>query len=258
MKNILIIITFISLFSLTINAQEKMLYFYGQILNSSFDTITLSNHYGQYIAVTNANGEFRFEEELANPDFLNLNIKDYNLTLFLFAGDTLEMNSNLNDFSNSINFKGKRAEFNKNLASLSSGHEAPQFSLKNVNGELVDLSEFKGKYVYIDVWNSSCRPCFKEFPKMEELIEKYHDKNIVFVGISLDRNEDVWKKTIERKDIKGVQLFGEGWKSEFAKDYSIIFNPRFILIDKNQNILYLSAPRPTGNIEKILNQFSDL
>ena len=165
MKNIFILIAYTTVFSLTIHAQQKTLCFYGQIENSRHDTITLSNHYGQYIAVTNAKGEFRFVEELENPDFLNLNIKDYNLTLFLFAGDSLEMKSNINDFPNSITFKGKRAELNQDLVSLAPDVKAPQFSLKNVNGELVSLSDFKGKHVYIDVWNSGCRPCFKEFPK---------------------------------------------------------------------------------------------
>ena len=231
---------------------------YGTVINSNRDTITLSNHYGTYISVTNAKGEFKFVEELKYPDFFNLNIRGYNLTLFLFAGDTLEMNCNINDFLNSIDFKGEKAELNKNLIFLSSGCVAPQFSLKNINGELVKLSDFKGKYVYIDVWNSGCRPCFKEFHKMEELIEKYDDKNIVFIGISLDRNGDTWKSTAERKDLKGIQLFGEGWKSDFAKNYFIMFNPRFILIDKNQKILYLSAPRPSGNIEQIFDKLTDL
>lgn len=77
---------------------------------------------------------------------------------------------------------------------------------------------------------------------MEELINKYSQKNIVFIGVSLDKFETIWKNTIERKSLKGIQLFGNGWKSDFVKNYAVIFNPRFILIDKDKKIVYLSAP----------------
>ena len=56
MKNIFILIACTTVISLTINAQEKTLCFYGQVLNSSHDTITLLNHYGSYIILTNENG----------------------------------------------------------------------------------------------------------------------------------------------------------------------------------------------------------
>lgn len=68
------------------------------------------------------------------------------MTLLLLAGDTLEMNLNLNDFSNSLTFKGKRAEINNKLHAISSGKPAPGFSLKNTRGDIVSLTDFKGKY----------------------------------------------------------------------------------------------------------------
>jgi hypothetical protein len=80
----------------------------------------------------------------------------------------------------------------------------------------------------------------------------------VFIGISLDKSETTWKKTIERKELKGIQLFGNGWNSDFVKDYSVIFNPRFILIGKDQKIINLSAPRPSGEIDGILNELEGL
>lgn len=171
MKSNLIILTFLFLLINTATAQDKKLNFYGQIINSNHDTLNLSNQYGTYTAVTNSRGIFKFSEVIKNPDFLNLKIRNHNLTMFLLGGDTLEMNCNIDDFPNSVNFIGNRAELNKSLIPLSSGCEAPEFSLKDINGNQVRLSGFKGKYLYIDVWNSSCRPCFKEFPKMEELIE---------------------------------------------------------------------------------------
>ena len=93
---------------------------------------------------------------------------------------------------------------------------------------------------------------------MEALVHKYAGKNIVFLGVSLDSKDQKWRKTMDKKDLKGIQLFGNGWNSDFVRQYHIWFNPRFILIDKAQNIVYLSAPRPTGEVESILSDLPGL
>jgi len=93
---------------------------------------------------------------------------------------------------------------------------------------------------------------------MEELVEKYAGRNIVFLGISFDTKDSKWRKTMEKKNLKGIQLFANGWDSEFVKQYHIWFNPRFILVDKDQHIVYLSALRPSGEIESILNRLPGL
>jgi len=246
------------LFNFTVKAEGKIFLLFGKVENSSDDTIILSNHYGRYTAITDQNGKYRFELNIKDPDFLNFNIKNNNATLFLLVGDTLEMNFDNNNFEKTVSFHGLRAKINSELLSVSMGKSAPGFSFKDINGKLINLNDFRGKYIYIDVWNSSCGPCFKEFPFLEALIEKYKDKDIVFIGISLDNKEKTWLSTIQRKKLKGIQLFGNGWNSEFTRKYFVKFNPRFILIDKNQNILYLSAPRPSGNIDEILSKYEGL
>ena len=259
MRRILICISLSFLvFQISLISQENNFLLYGKVENSKFDTLFLSNHYGKYIAVSNKDGQFSFDLKIESPDFLNFQIDDIQITIFLVAGDTMEMSFDKNNFDQTILFKGERADLNKNLLLISMGQPAPNFSLNDINGDIVNLTDYVGKYVYIDVWNSSCKPCFKEFKKMEELIHKYSDKNIVFIGITLDKSEATWKRTLERKELKGIQLFGNGWKSDFVKDYSIIFNPRFILIDKDQNIINLSAPRPTGGIDMILSKLDGL
>jgi thiol-disulfide isomerase/thioredoxin len=258
MNRMLSILSLMLLFNFTIKAEEKILLLFGRAENSICDTIILSNHYGRYIAITDQNGKFRFELKIKDPDFLNFNIKNNNATLFLLTGDTLEMNFDNNNFKKTVSFHGLRAKINSELLSVSRGRSAPDFSFKDLNGQQINLHDFNGKYIYIDVWNSSCGPCFKEFPFLEALIENYKDRNIVFLGISLDNKEKTWLRTIERKKLKGIQLFGNGWNSEFTQKYFVKFNPRFILIDKNQSILYLSAPRPSGNIDEILNKLAGL
>ena len=129
------------------------------------------------------------------------------------------------------------------------GAPSPTFEYDNYNGGKTKLEDFRGKYVYIDVWATWCAPCRAEIPFLKKLEEKYHQKNIVFVSLSIDQIKDVekWKKLISDKELGGVQVFADkDWNSQFVKDYNITGIPRFILIDPNGKIVKADAPRPSS------------
>jgi len=149
-------------------------------------------------------------------------------------------------------YRNKINTYYLKLEKLMQGEKAPDFTLPDVNGNKVSLSDFKGNMIYIDVWNSTCSPCFKEFSSLDRLIDKYKDKNIVFIGISYDSKQEQWKRTIEKKDLKGVQLFANGWNHQFGIDYLIYSNPRFILIDSNGHFIDAKAPKPSEGIEELI------
>lgn len=131
------------------------------------------------------------------------------------------------------------------------------FDYINYKGGKNKLEDFKGKYVYIDVWATWCGPCRAEIPHLKAIEAKYHDKNIVFVSISIDLQKDFekWKKFVAEKELGGVQLFADkDWKSEFIKSYNISGIPRFILIDPTGKIVKADAARPSSpNLQKELD-----
>ncbi|WP_298285853.1 TlpA disulfide reductase family protein [uncultured Lutibacter sp.] len=131
----------------------------------------------------------------------------------------------------------------------SKGYPSPKFvDYQNYNGGTTSLDDFKGKYVYIDVWGTGCLPCYAEIPHLNKLEIKYEGKNITFVSISVNakRATDLWRKTIEDKGMTGIQLLADdGMKSEFLKKYAVNAIPRFILIDPEGNIVDPNAPRPS-------------
>ncbi|MBL4905630.1 MAG: TlpA family protein disulfide reductase [Flavobacteriaceae bacterium] len=137
---------------------------------------------------------------------------------------------------------------------LSKGKRSPKFNnYVNYKGGTTSLDSFKGKYVYIDVWATWCRPCLAQIPALKQLEEKYHGKNIQFVSISIDNPRTAgswdkaatkWKNMVNSKNLTGVQLFA-GQDLQFAEDYQISSIPRFILIDPNGNIVEANAPRPS-------------
>lgn len=164
-------------------------------------------------------------------------------------------------FMSLSNDKAVQAEVTKKYKEVSKtdkGNPSPVFKdYIKYGGGKASLSDFKGKYVYIDFWATWCGACIQEFPHLKEIEKEYHGKNIVFVGISLDKSniKAKWEKLIEKKGLEGIQLLADNaLESKFATDYNIQTIPRFILIDPNGNIVDANAPRPSEpELKELLN-----
>lgn len=143
------------------------------------------------------------------------------------------------------------------VTKLAVGKPSPKFvNYENYAGGTSSLDDFKGKYVYIDVWATWCGPCKAEIPHLQKVEEKYHGRNIEFVSISVDKEnaKETWRKMIADKEMGGVQLIASDTK--FMDDYVITGIPRFILIDPEGNIVSKNAPRPSE--EKLIVLFNEL
>jgi peroxiredoxin len=66
------------------------------------------------------------------------------------------------------------------------GQKAPDFKLKNLSGEKLILKQLKGKVVLLDFWATWCPPCRASIPELVKLQDKYRDKGVVIIGVSLD------------------------------------------------------------------------
>ena len=65
------------------------------------------------------------------------------------------------------------------------GKKAPDFSLKTVDGKIVQLSDFKGKVVVVNFWGTRCPPCRGEIPDFVKIYDTYKGKGLVIIGIEL-------------------------------------------------------------------------
>jgi thiol-disulfide isomerase/thioredoxin len=128
------------------------------------------------------------------------------------------------------------------------GQPSPSFTYENFKGGTTKLEDFKGKYVYIDVWATWCGPCRQEIPFLQKVEEKYHGKKIEFVSISVDQMKDheKWKKMVADKSLGGIQLFADkDWSSAFVQAYGINSIPRFLLIGPDGKVIDPDAARPS-------------
>lgn len=164
--------------------------------------------------------------------------------------------------SNDEKFKTELSGKMKTMGTFVNGSAAPSFTLPDQNGQDISLEDFKGKYVFIDFWATWCKPCIAEIPSLKIVEEKFKDKNIVFLSISVDTPKDTekWKKFLNDKQIKGIQLIGDkGWESKISKDYLIQSIPRFVLIDTDGFLIDIDAPRPSeAKLTRMLNRLDKI
>lgn len=142
------------------------------------------------------------------------------------------------------------------LKQVKRGDTSPSFAFTNINEKVITLEDFKGKYVYLDIWNTYCAPCIVEMPKFEALKEQFKDKNIAFVSICTNSKKETWQKMIKDKKLTKVQLFTPTDKTDFFKKYLVVSAPRYILIDPNGKVVNAYAKRPSDN--KLIKQLESL
>jgi len=147
-----------------------------------------------------------------------------------------------------------------NAVRFSKGKQSPVFNnYENYKGGKTSLSDLKGKYVYLDIWATWCKPCKDEIPALKILEQDFHNNNIEFVSISVDKPEayDTWRNMVKDMDLKGIQLFSDyNFDSEFITQYGINAIPRFILLDPEGNIVDADADRPSN--PKLIELFVEL
>ena len=114
---------------------------------------------------------------------------------------------------------------------LQPGQPAPEFTLYDLDGQPVSLSQFKGQVVLIDFWASWCAPCIGDLPDLCRIKKKAADKPLVFLNLSLDTDEAAWREAIDKHEIEGVHVRADGWGADVAKSYQVNSLPSYYLVD---------------------------
>ncbi|NKB36169.1 MAG: redoxin family protein [Gammaproteobacteria bacterium] len=98
------------------------------------------------------------------------------------------------------------------------GSLRPDFSLLDVDGQMRNVSEWDGKVVAINFWATWCPPCIKEIPEFVELQHKFEAEGLQFIGIALQRAEEV-TEFMEKTGMNYPVLVGEMEVIKIAESY---------------------------------------
>ncbi len=142
------------------------------------------------------------------------------------------------------------ADFNKEYEvwkKLAKGNQGFDFVGKDLKGNDVKFSDFKGKYVYIDVWATWCGPCKYEIPFLKKLENDYHNRNVIFLSYSIDDDKEAWLNFVPENELGGVQIIGENaWESAMTKYYKVNGVPTFMFFDPSGKIISVNMTRPSN------------
>lgn len=131
--------------------------------------------------------------------------------------------------------------------------------ITNTEGDVLTIGKIignnRGKVIYMDIWASFCGPCKVEMPYSNQLKEKFSNAPVSFIYLSIDNNETAWKKAINSWGVHGENYrINEGLNSTFTEHFNVKGIPRYMLLDKEGNVVFPYAASPSSHgIEHSIN-----
>lgn len=122
------------------------------------------------------------------------------------------------------------------------GKAAPSFTLSDLSGAKVSLSDFLGQVVILNFWRSTCSACKLLMPTLEGLRQRYQDRGLVVVGINLDGNAVIAARYLEQNGYSNfITLWGSYSVTKEVKNlYGVTGLPRVFLVDR-QGVIRFSG-----------------
>ncbi len=151
--------------------------------------------------------------------------------------------------------KKVKAQLDK-LKTTAIGSTAPNFSAPTPEGAPLALADVKGKVTLIDFWAAWCRPCRAENPNIVAVYEKYKDKGLNVVGVSLDKKAEDWKQAIADDGLAWNHVSNlQHFQDPIAQLYGINAIPAAFLLDENGVIIAknLRGPALEAKVAELLN-----
>ncbi len=129
------------------------------------------------------------------------------------------------------------------------GDTAPNFSITTSAGDQVTPRNFGGKVLVLNFWATWCAPCVEEAPSLNEFAKTFKDAGVVVLGVSVDRNEQLYQNFIKRFDVSYPTARDP--EENLSYRYGTYKIPESYIIDRNGKVVRKYAGLPERNGQAI-------
>ena len=190
------------------------------------------------------------EESLARTKYLAERYADRNSVLALLPGlrgaeneafvesVLAKLEARNPNYAPLLKYKQDMAEAKAQRERLAEGKPAPEFSFPTPEGDKqLGPQDFKGKILVLDFWASWCGPCRAEIPHLKEAYKKYHDKDVEFFSVSIDKDDAAWRKAMKDENMPWYQAQAPKAGKDVMKQYQFSGIPYILVLDKEGRIV---------------------
>jgi peroxiredoxin len=118
------------------------------------------------------------------------------------------------------------------------GKPAPELALPSLEGKVVSIASFRGKYVLVDFWASWCAPCRQENPNVVKAFNRFKNKNFTILGVSLDKDKAPWVEAVKNDQLGWTHISDlKYWNSKAVETYGFEGIPYNVLIDPQGTVI---------------------
>jgi peroxiredoxin len=125
----------------------------------------------------------------------------------------------------------------KSVAAGLINNPAPDFTLKSLSGQNLNLTEQRGKITVINFWASWCGPCRKEMPILQDLHNKYTDLGVQVWGVNVEQENQAGRDFIKSINVDFPILFDE--KNTLSEQYQVSAMPTTVIVGRSGNIRFV-------------------
>jgi peroxiredoxin len=118
---------------------------------------------------------------------------------------------------------------------IGAGDNAPEFRVTTDHGRTISRSNFGGKILVLNFWASWCPPCITELPSLEAFHHEFASQGVVVLGVSIDRNENLYRRFIERRKVTFETVRDP--EADISASYGTFQIPETYIIDRSGKVV---------------------